>query len=212
MKVGVLGSGNVGQTLASGFLAHGHEVMVGTRSPEKLEEWQRKNPKGGVGAFVDAAKFGELIVLAVRGKVAATVLRLVGDGNLAGKIVIDVTNPIKDDPPTHGVLKYFTNLDKSLMEGLQSEFKDSYFVKAFNSVGSASMVNPQYEGGPPTMCICGNDDVAKRRVTEILEQFGWDVVDMGMVEAARAIEPLAILWCIPGFLRNEWVHAFKLLR
>ena len=126
--------------------------------------------------------------------------------------VVDVTNPIADAPPTNGVLKLFTSLDESLMERLQREFAGAKLVKAFNSVGSACMVNPEFKGGPPTMFICGNDAGAKKTVTGILEQFGWETADMGKAEAARAIEPLCILWCVPGFLRNDWTHAFKLLR
>jgi len=212
MKVGVLGSGDVAKVLAGGFLKHRHEVMLGTRSPAKLTEWATQNPKGQVGSFVNAAKFGELVVLAVKGTVAADALRQAGQANLAGKPVIDATNPIADSPPTNGVLKFFTNLDESLMERLQRAFPDARFVKAFNSVGNARMVNPQFIGGKPTMFICGNDEAAKRIVSGILDQFGWETADMGKVEAARAIEPLCMLWCIPGFLRQEWSHAFKLLR
>jgi 8-hydroxy-5-deazaflavin:NADPH oxidoreductase len=108
-------------------------------------------------------------------------------------------------------LKFFTSHDESLMERLQREFPSANFVKAFNSVGSALMVNPQFKGGKPTMFICGNSEAAKKSVGGILDQFGWEVADMGSAEAARAIEPLCMLWCLPGFLRNEWVHAFKLL-
>ena len=112
----------------------------------------------------------------------------------------------------NGVLKFFTNLDESLMERLQREFAAARFVKAFNSVGNAFFVNPQFKDGKPTMFICGNDEGAKKIVKGILDQFGWETADMGKVEAARAIEPLCMLWLIPGFLRNEWKHAFKLLR
>lgn len=211
MKVGLLGSGDVAKTLGSGFLKHGHEVMMGTRAPAKLADWAKQNPTSRVGSFADAAKFGELVVLAVKGTVALEALRAANPANLAGKPVIDATNPIADAPPSNGVLKFFTSLDDSLMERLQREFGDVRFVKAFNSVGNASMVNPQFKGGAPTMFICGNDEAAKRTVTEVLTQFGWDTADMGKAEAARAIEPLCMLWCIPGFLRNDWVHAFKLL-
>ena len=212
MKVGVLGSGDVAKTLASGFLKHGHEVMMGTREPAKLKEWTGKNPKGKVGSFAEAAKTGEMVVLAVKGTASAEALRAAGASNLSGKTVVDVTNPIADAPPTNGVLKLFTSLDESLMERLQREFAGAKLVKAFNSVGSACMVNPEFKGGPPTMFICGNDAGAKKTVTGILEQFGWETADMGKAEAARAIEPLCILWCVPGFLRNDWTHAFKLLR
>jgi predicted dinucleotide-binding enzyme len=212
MKVGVLGSGEVGKTLASGFLKHGHEVMMGTREPAKLKEWTGKNPKGRVGGFAEAAAFGEMVVLAVKGTASADALRAAGASNLSGKTVVDATNPIAEAPPVNGVLRFFTTLEESLLERLQREFPGAKLVKAFNSVGSAFMVDPKLKGGPPTMFICGNDAGAKKTVTGILEQFGWEAADMGKAEAARAIEPLCILWCIPGFLSNDWTHAFKLLR
>lgn len=211
MKIGVIGSGDVAKVLGSGLLKHGHDVMMGTRETARLSDWAKQNPKGKVGGFADAAKFGELVVLAVKGTAAAEALRAAGATNLAGKVVMDVTNPIADSPPTNGVLKFFTTLDDSLMERLQREFGAARFVKAFNSVGNAAMVNPQFKGGKPTMFICGNDEAAKKTVGSIIDQFGWETADMGKVEAARAIEPLCMLWCIPGFLRNDWVHAFKLL-
>jgi predicted dinucleotide-binding enzyme len=212
MKIGIIGSGDVAKALASGFLKHGHPVTVGTRDPSKLEDWAAQNPEGRIGSFADAAAFADLVVLAVKGAVAGDALRLATAANLAGKPVIDATNPIADLPPVNGVLSFFTNLDESLMERLQREFPEARFVKAFNSVGAGRMVNPQFEGGKPTMFICGNDEPARKAVGEILSQFGWETADMGKAEAARAIEPLCMLWCIPGFARNEWTHAFKLLR
>jgi len=211
MKIGILGSGDVAKALAGGFLKHGHDVMLGTRAPAKLAEWAAKNPQGRIAGFADAAKFAELVVLAVKGTAAVDVLRLAGAANFAGKPVIDVTNPIADAPPVNGVLKFYTNLDQSQMERLQREFGSARFVKAFNSVGNAFMVNPQFKSGKPTMFFCGNDEAAKQIVRGILDQFGWEPADMGKAEAARAIEPLCMLWCIPGFLRNDWAHAFKLL-
>jgi predicted dinucleotide-binding enzyme len=211
MKVGILGSGAVAKALGKGFLAHGHEVMLGTRDRARLAGWAGEHPKATIGAFQDAARFGELIVLAVKGAAAAEVLRIAGPANLDRKPVIDTTNPIADAPPTNGVLKFFTNLDESLMEQLQRELPGARLVKAFNSIGNAVMVNPAFPGGKPTMFICGNDAAAKQTVTGILDQFGWETADMGGVESARAIEPLCMLWCIPGFLRQQWGHAFKLL-
>lgn len=211
MKIGILGSGDVAKILAGGFLKHGHEVKLGTRTPAKLHEWAEQNPKGSIAGFADAARFGELVVLAVKGTSAMAVLHLAGAENFDGKPVIDVTNPIADAPPLNGVLKYYTSLEDSQMERLQREFGKARFVKAFNSVGNACMVNPQFKGGKPTMFICGNDEAAKKIVSGILDQFGWETADMGKAEAARAIEPLCMLWCIPGFLRNDWAHAFKLL-
>jgi len=212
VRVGILGSGAVAKALAAGFLKHGHDVMMGTRDPSKLADWGRANARARIGSFTDAAKSSELAVLAVKGAAAAEALRAAGAANLAGKPVIDATNPIADAPPVNGVLRFFTSLDDSLMERLQREFPDLRLVKAFNSVGNARMVNPAYAGGRPTMFICGNDPGAKATVTKVLDQFGWDTEDMGGVEAARAIEPLCMLWCIPGFLRSQWTHAFKLLK
>jgi predicted dinucleotide-binding enzyme len=211
MKVGVIGSGVVAQVLGAGFLKHGHAVTMGTRTAAKLAEWAKQNPGARIGSFADAAKAGEVVVLAVKGGAAAEVLRTAGAEHLKGKTVIDATNPIADAPPVNGVLKFFTSLDESLMERLQREFPDVHFVKAFSCVGNALMVHPQLKGEKPTMFICGNNDTAKKTVQGILDQFGWEMADMGKVEAARAIEPLCMLWCIPGFLRNDWVHAFKLL-
>lgn len=212
MKIGVIGAGDVAQTLGAGFLKHGHAVMLGTREPAKLAEWAKKNAGAKIGSPAETAKFAELAVLAVKGNIVIEAVRGAGAENLAGKPVIDATNPIGDAPPENGVLRFMTEINDSMMERLQREFPAVKFVKAFNSVGSVRMVNPQFSGGKPTMFICGDDDGAKKTVTMILDQFGWETADMGKATAARAIEPLCILWCIPGFLRNEWSHAFKLLK
>ena len=211
MKVGVLGSGDVAKVLAGGFIKHGHQVVLGTRDTAKLKDWVAQHQGAQAGSFADAAKFGEVVVLAVKGAAALDALKAAGAANLAGKPVMDATNPIAEAPPTNGVLKFFTSLDQSLMERLQSAFPGAHFVKAFNSVGNARMINPQYSAGKPTMFICGNNDKAKATVRGICDQFGWEVADVGKVEAARAIEPLCMLWCILGFTQNEWTHAFKLL-
>ena len=211
-KVGILGSGDVGKALAKGFLKHGYQVAIGSDHAEKLAEFKRENPKIETPTFEQAAQSGDIIVLCVKGTVVEKIVEKV-KGHLSGKTVIDSTNPIADAPPQKGVLKYFTNLEESLMERLQKIASDAHFVKAFNSIGSAFMVNPDFgHDTKPTMFICGNDDDAKKKVHEIVEKFGFEVEDMGMAESARAIEPLCILWCIPGFLRNEWAHAFKLLK
>jgi predicted dinucleotide-binding enzyme len=211
-RIAVLGSGIVGQVLADGFLRHGYEVIRGTREPDKLADWAKKSgSKASAATFAAAARSGEVIVLAVKGAAAESVLDLCGKDALAGKTVIDATNPIADKPPVHGVLGFFTTHDESLMERLQKRVPSAHFVKAFSCVGNALMVNPELPGGPPTMFICGNSSEAKAVVRTLLDQLGWETADMGAVEAARAIEPLCILWCVPGFLRNEWTHAFKLL-
>lgn len=212
MKIGILGSGDVAKDLGAGLARHGHAVTLGTRDASKLAAWQAGNPGTSVGSFAEAAAAGELVVLAVKGHAAEAVLEAAGVANLAGKVVIDATNPIEEVAPDNGVLRYFTGPNESHMERLQAAYPQLHLVKAFNSVGSASMVDPGFAGGPPTMFICGNNPDAKRVVTRLLEEIGWEAVDMGGVQAARAIEPLAMLWCIPGFLRGEWRHAFKLLR
>lgn len=210
-KIGVLGSGQVAQILAAGFLKKGHDVKVGTRDKSKLADWQSKNSAASIGSFEEAIAFGEVIVLAVKG-VAAESLVKANASALAGKIVMDATNPIAEKPPVNGVLQFFTTLNESLMERLQAIAPSAHFVKAYNSVGNHLMIDPQLAGGPPTMFICGNDEGAKKEVSEILSSFGWQAADFGKVESARAIEPLCMLWCIPGMLSNQWVHAFKLLK
>jgi predicted dinucleotide-binding enzyme len=202
----------VAKALAGGFIKHGHQVVLGTRDAAKLKDFVAQNKGAQTGSFADAAKFSEVVVLAVKGTAALDAVKAAGAANFAGKPVIDATNPIADAPPANGVLKFFTSLDQSLMERLQSALPDAHFVKAFNSVGNAAMVNPQFPGGKPTMFICGNNETAKAVARGILDQFGWETADMGKAEAARAIEPLCILWCIPGFIRNDWFHAFKLLQ
>ncbi|MBN21512.1 MAG: DNA-binding protein [Bdellovibrionaceae bacterium] len=194
-KIGILGSGVVGKTLSEGFIKHGYEVKQGARNK-----------------FSEIASWADLVVLAVKGSVAEEALDLAGESNLKNKTVIDVTNPIAEQPPEDGVLKFFTTIDESLIERLQSKFSDTHFVKAFNSVGSSLMVDPDFEGVKPTMFICGDKASAKNEAKEILDHFGWEVEDMGSAKAGRAIEPLCMLWCIPGFRENRWNHAFKLLK
>lgn len=211
-KIAVFGAGQVGDTLANGFLGAGHAVMRASRDPSKLQDW-KTGAKGetAVGTYAEAAKWGDIIVLAVKGTAAESVIDQAGAANLAGKVVIDTTNPIADAPPQNGVLVYFTNANESLMERLQAKAPGAKLVKAFNSVGSAFMVNPKFKT-KPAMFICGNDAGAKQEVTAILDTFGWQSVDVGGVEAARPVEALCQLWCAPGFLRNDWKHAFAWLQ
>jgi 8-hydroxy-5-deazaflavin:NADPH oxidoreductase len=212
-KVGILGSGIVGKTLASGFTKKGYSVMIGSRTPAKLDDWNRKeNSKILTGTFIDTASFGEILVLALKGSIAEEVLKSIGNDVLKDKIIIDATNPIADLPPENGVLRFFTDLNKSLLEKLQNSFPDTRFVKAFNMVGSAHMVDPDFIDGKPSMFICGNDTSSKSTVGKILHEFGWEVEDMGSSEAARAIEPLCMLYCIPGIREQKWNHAFRLLK
>ncbi len=211
-KVGIIGSGDVGKTLAKGFLKHGYQVAIGSDHTEKLAEFKRENPQIETATFEQAAQSGDIVVLCVKGTVAEEIIEKV-KRHLSGKTVVDTTNPIADAPPQNGVLKFFTSLDESLMERLQKIAPDAQFVKALNSIGSGLMINPNFgDNTKPTMFICGNNEDAKKKVYEILEKFGFEIEDVGKAESARAIEPLCILWCIPGFLRNEWTHAFKLLK
>jgi hypothetical protein len=210
--IGILGSGVVGETLANGLIGKGYDVMRGSREPAKLAAWRASaGSKASAGTFAEAARFGELAILAVKGSAAESAVDLCA-GALDGKPVLDTTNPIADGGPEKGVLRYFTSGNESLMERLQKRAPAAKFVKAFSSVGSPSMIDPDFKGIKPTMFICGDDADAKAKATTLLAQVGWETEDMGGVEAARAIEPLCILWCIPGFRDNSWTHAFKLLR
>jgi predicted dinucleotide-binding enzyme len=208
-KIGILGSGVVAKALADGFVKYGYQVMLGTRDVTKLNKY---TDVANVGSFEETAKWGETIVLACKGTAAEEVLGLAGIDNLKGKTVIDTTNPISDEPPENGVLKFFTGPNQSLMEKLQSIAPNANFVKCFSCVGNAFMVDPDFPEGKPTMFMCGKSTDAKNEVELILEKFGWEYEDMGVAEAARAIEPLCILWCIPGFINNSWSHALKLLK
>lgn len=213
-KIGILGSGTVAQTLGEGFVKYGYKIKVGTRHPEKMEEWESQmGTSAEVTTFESAAEFGDIVVLAVKGSAARDVVLRVGF-RLDGKTVIDTTNPIDDKRgPVNGVLTFFSDINKSLMETLQETNPKANFVKCFSCIGAHLMVDPHdLEGQPPSMFICGNNEKAKLEVAAILKLFGHQMEDMGSVEAARAIEPLCMLWCIPGFRNNEWSHAIRLNR
>ena len=214
MKIGIIGSGVVGQVLAKALTSEGHDVMLGTRntSKEEVVKFKNENAAISIGSFEDTAKFGELLVLATGGSVTEEAIVLAGLNNFSNKVVIDATNPIAKEAPVNGVLKFFTDYNSSLMEKIQALLPEAKLVKAFNSVGNTVMYKPKFEAGIPTMFICGNDEEAKKTVAGILISFGWETEDMGKVEAARAIEPLCILWCINGFNNNNWYHAFKILK
>jgi predicted dinucleotide-binding enzyme len=213
MKIGILGSGTVGKTLAAGFLKHGHQAMLGTRDPQKpeVQQWLHSTPGAAAGTFEQAAQFGDLVVLATLGRAAEEAIALAGVENLAGKTVMDTTNPIAEAPPVGGILSYFTGPNESLGERIQAHAPHAHVVKAFNSVGAGKMVNPSYTQGKPTMFFCGDSASAKQTISGIIEQFGWKPYDCGGIIASRAIEPLCILWCSRGFQHNQWDHAFALL-
>jgi predicted dinucleotide-binding enzyme len=211
-NVGIIGSGSVAKVLAKGFAQHGSTVRIGSRSVDKVAGFAAE---AGIaaGTIAEVAAWADTVVLAVKGAVALDVVRGIGEDALHGKIVIDPTNPIADAPPEDGVLRYFTGPNESLMERLQAAVPGARFVKAFNTIGNALMVNPRLPGGAkPTMFVCGNDPAARDEVAALCRQFGHDVWDMGTAKAARAIEPLCILWCIPGFRENQWSHALAMLR
>lgn len=205
MRIAVLGSGVVGVTLANGLMAAGHDVALGSRAGGEVEGWG-----GSVGTFGQVAGEAEVVVLSVKGSVAEGLVRSLAV-ELEGTVVLDTTNPIGSAPPVNGVLSWFTGPDDSLLERLQAAAPGAHFVKAFNSVGAGRMVHPHYAEGRPSMFICGDDPDARAVVGSLAGELGWEVEDLGMATAARAIEPLCRLWCIPGFVNGDWSHAFKLL-
>jgi len=213
MNIGIIGSGDVGQALGAGFSVHGHDVKMGSRTPdsEKIKKWVVKT---GVhtkaGTFDEAAKFANVAVLATLWSGTKNAIDIAGAENLSGKVVIDVTNPLifkQDAPPELAV-----GHTDSGGEQVQRWLPKSYVVKAFNIIGHAHMVNPEFPGGPPDMFICGNNDKAKQTVEEICTTFGWNTIDIGGMEGARILEPMSILWVKYGFQTGTWDHAFKLLK
>lgn len=210
VSIGVIGSGQVGQVLAAGFAKKGHTVTIGSRDPGKLAEFGAAHPEVRVGDFAAAAE-ADVVILAVMGGVAGQALALAGAERFAGKVVIDACNPIAG-PPVDGVLPYFTGPGDSLLQRLQAQVPAARFVKAFSSVGNAAMIDPAFAGGRPSMFICGDDAAAKAVVTGLLAEVGWDAEDVGPAAMGGPVEALCQLWCAPGFLRGDWVHAFKVLR
>jgi predicted dinucleotide-binding enzyme len=209
MKIGVLGSGHVGQALSKGLHALGHEVRIGSRAGGKLAEFSAAS---GVteGSFADVARFADVVVLAVKGTVAEALVQELGAA-LDGKVVLDTTNPISDAPPKDGIVQYFTGPNDSLLERLQAAAPKARVVKWFNSVGAHLMVSPKL-AVTPSMFICGNDADAKGVAGDLAKALGWNVEDVGTAAAGHAIEALCQLWCAPGFLRNDWMHAYAVLR
>ena len=215
MKVGIIGSGEVGLRLADGFIELGHQVKIGSRDPNQIKiiEWINKHDKekASSGTFADTATFGELLVLATLWEGTAHAIQLANSKNLAKKIVIDVTNPLdfsKGMPPTLAL-----GHTDSAGETVQRMLHDSKVVKAFNIVGNPHMIHPDFPGGKPTMFICGNDEGAKKFVTEdILSKFGWETIDIGGIEGSRLLEPIALLWILYYFKTGNGNHAFKLLK
>jgi predicted dinucleotide-binding enzyme len=209
MKIGILGSGDVAKTLGAGFLSRGDEVMLGTRDLAKLAEWSSERPKARAGSFEDVATFGEIVVFATLGAATIGIIDAVGAAAFEGKVVIDATNPLRfDEAGPH----LSVGFDDSLGEQVQRTIPRARVVKAFNTVGSQHMVRPDFQDGPPTMFVAGNDDAAKRTVQQILKDFGWDLADLGGIESSRYLEPMCLAWLVYGIRNGGWHHAFKLLR
>jgi len=213
MKVGILGSGEVGQALGNGFISRGHQVKLGAREAanEKTAAWAAKHAaKGSAGTFRDAAAFGEIAVLATLWSGTESALRLAGTGNFEGKVVLDVTNPLVFEP--NQPPKLALGHTDSGGEQVQRWLPGARVVKVFNTVGNAHMVDPKFPGGPPDMFLCGDDEGARKTAAEICRAFGWNVIDLGGLDGARLLEPMCILWVKVGILSGSWNHAFKLLR
>jgi len=210
-NVGILGTGDVGRVLASGLLKKGYNVMLGSRdvANEKLQKWASENPSGKVGTFEETAKFGDLVILATLWTGTENALKVAGVENLRGKVVIDATNPLNFGAKGPELAVGHTNSGGELV---QSWIPESHVVKAFNSVGNAHMIDPNFPGGPPTMWIAGNDAGAKAKVTQLLVHLGWESLDAGDITASRLLEPLCILWVKHGMTHKTWNHAFKLLQ
>lgn len=209
MKIAVLGSGNVGQTLARGLKSAGHEVQIGSRDGGKLKDFSAES---GIreATFAAGIAFADVVVIAVKGDAAEGLVKEHAAG-LAGKVVLDTTNPI-GGPAKDGVVQYFTAANESLLERLQAAAPQARLVKWMNSVGAGLMVAPQMKGGTPSMFICGNDPAAKQTAATLSEQLGWHAEDVGTAAAGHPVEALCQVWCAPGFLRNDWAHAFAVLR
>lgn len=213
MRVGIIGSGDVGQKLGDSFIELGHHVKIGTRDAQKLAAWVGRHGKSGraaVRSFADAAKFGDIVIIATSWSGTASAIEMAeGQKNTAGKVVIDVTNPLDFSamPPRLAI-----GHTDSAGETVQRMLPGAKVVKAFNIVGNPHMFRPSFACGPPTMFICGNDEGAKKMVTDILTAFGWESVDIGGIEGSRLLEPLAMLWITYYFRTNTGNHVFKLLR
>jgi 8-hydroxy-5-deazaflavin:NADPH oxidoreductase len=213
MRIAVLGTGDVGRVLGKGLARLGHEVKMGSRDANnpKANAWAAEaGPSASVGDFAEAARFAEMAVLATLWSGTENALRFAGAENLAGKVLIDATNPLIFTPGAPPALA--VGHRDSGGEQVQRWVPRARVVKAFNIVGNAHMVNPQFPGGPPDMFICGNDAGAKSAVSGILTAFGWNTIDIGGIEGSRLLEPLCILWVGYGMRTNSWNHAFKLLR
>lgn len=212
MKIGIIGSGEVAQSLAAGLLEAGHFVMIGTRDTKKksLLNWNKGlKKKALLGNTTQAAAFGELAILAIAWHAAEDVLTLIRP-ELAGKVVIDVTNPLvfnDDESPSLSVGHTISG-----GEIVQQSLSDSHVVKTLNYISHVNMVNPKFQKGTPIMFVCGNNDSAKHQVRDLLQDLGWeDILNIGTIEKSQLLEPLSLLWIEYGATRNTWNHAFAVI-
>ena len=208
MKIGILGTGSVGQAMGGGLMQIGHDVMIGTRDVAKtlartapdgmgnppLSAWYKENPKAQLGTFAQAAAHGAMVVNATNGFAALDILKSAGEANLNGKTLIDISNPLdfsKGMPPT-----LFVKDTDSLAEQIQRAYPRVNVVKTLNTMTARLMTNPgQLAGGNHTVFVSGNDVAAKGEVTELLKSFGWrDIIDIGDITTARGTEMLMPIW------------------
>jgi len=209
VKVGILGSGDVGKSFAKAFGALGHDVVIGSRSPEKLSDFVGgEGDRVTSGTFEDASRSGDLIVLATHGMATEEAISMAGKENFDHKVVIDATNPLDF---SGGAPRLAVGHTDSLGEQIQRFIPNARVVKAFNTVGNPLFFKPDLPGGPPDMFIGGNDADAKKLVSQVCEAFGWGVVDLGGIEASRYLEPMCMAWVVHGIISGTWLHAFKLL-
>ncbi|MEA2328942.1 MAG: 8-hydroxy-5-deazaflavin:NADPH oxidoreductase [Thermoanaerobaculia bacterium] len=209
VKVGILGSGDVGKSFARAFGALGHEVVIGSRSPEKLSDFVGgEADRVTSGTFEEAARSGDLLVLATHGMATEEALTMAGKSNFDHKVVIDATNPLEF---SGGAPRLAIGHTDSLGEQIQRSIPNARVVKAFNTVGNPLFFKPELTGGPPDMFIGGNDADAKKLVSQVCEAFGWGVIDLGGIEASRYLEPMCMAWVVHGVISGTWTHAFKML-
>ncbi len=214
MKIGILGTGMVGETIGTKLVELGHEVRMGSRSAanEKAESWVAKmDGRASQGTFADAAAFGNLVFNCTKGSISLEALQMAGHSALAGRILVDLANPL--DPNHRGQLLYCNS--ESLGERIQAAFPDTRVVKTFNTMWCGIMVNPRRLAEPHAVFMCGNDAAAKQDVTELVTTFGWtheEIVDLGDITAARGTEMVLPLWLrLSGTLKTGTFN-FRLVK
>lgn len=213
MKIGILGTGDVGKALGRGFIDLGHDVMMGSREAQnpKAVGWAKEcGPRASTGTFAQSAKFGDMVVISTLGVAAESAIQMAGPQNFVGKTILDTTNPLdfsQGMPP-----KLIGGLGTSSGEKIQAALPGANVVKVFNTVGNAFMYRPKFPGGIPTMFICGDHNTAKEQVTGICRDFGWETIDVGGINASHYLEAMCLVWVLSGAKSGNWQQAFKMLR